>query len=83
MLQKSFTPAGFNELKTMFAESFLWQFVLWAITTAVAYHVIAGVRHLLMDMGIGETLEGGRRGALLVIILSATAAVALGVWVWA
>ncbi|AUD79061.1 succinate dehydrogenase, cytochrome b556 subunit [Kangiella profundi] len=83
MLQKSFTPAGFNELKTMFAESFLWQFVLWAITTAVAYHVIAGVRHLLMDMGIGESLEGGRRGAWLVIILSAIAAVVLGVWVWA
>jgi len=83
MLQKSLTPAGFAELQKMFTHSFLWQFIIWAITTAVTYHVIAGVRHLLMDLGIGESLEGGRRGAWLVIILSVIAAALLGVWVWA
>lgn len=66
----------------MFTESFLWQFILWAILTSVVYHVLAGVRHLLMDMGIGESLKGGRASAWSVIILSAISAVLLGVWVW-
>ncbi|WP_046561002.1 succinate dehydrogenase, cytochrome b556 subunit [Kangiella geojedonensis] len=82
MLQKSFDSAGYAELQSMFTESFLWQFILWAILTSVAYHVIAGVRHLLMDLGIGESLEGGRRGAWSVLVLSAIAAALLGVWVW-
>ena len=82
MLQKSFDSAGYAELQAMFTESFLWQFILWAILTSVAYHVIAGVRHLLMDLGIGESLEGGRRGAWSVLVLSGLAAVLLGVWVW-
>ncbi|WP_345291445.1 succinate dehydrogenase, cytochrome b556 subunit [Kangiella marina] len=82
MLQKSFDSAGYAELQAMFTESFLWQFILWAILTSVAFHVIAGVRHLLMDLGIGETLKGGRRGAWSVLVLSAIAAVLLGVWVW-
>lgn len=82
MLQKSLDSAGYAELQAMFTESFLWQFILWAILTSVAYHVIAGVRHLLMDLGIGESLEGGRRGAWAVLFLSVISAVLLGVWVW-
>lgn len=82
MLQKSFTAEGFAELQSMFANDFIWQFILWAITASVAYHVIAGVRHLLMDMGIGESLEGGTRGAWMVIVLGVLAAIGLGVWVW-
>ncbi|AOE49664.1 succinate dehydrogenase, cytochrome b556 subunit [Kangiella sediminilitoris] len=82
MLQKSLDSAGYAELQAMFSESIVWQFILWAILTSVAYHVIAGVRHLLMDLGIGETLEGGRRGAWAVLLLSVISAVLLGVWVW-
>ena len=82
MLQKSLDSAGYAELQAMFTESFLWQFILWAILTSVSYHVIAGVRHLLMDLGIGESLKGGRRGAWSVLVLSAIAAVLLGVWIW-
>ncbi|WP_223669003.1 succinate dehydrogenase, cytochrome b556 subunit [Kangiella shandongensis] len=82
MLQKSLDSAGYAELQAMFSESFLWQLILWAILTSVAYHVIAGVRHLLMDLGIGESLKGGRRGAWSVLILSVISAVLLGVWVW-
>lgn len=46
------------------------------------YHILAGVRHLLMDAGIGETLEGGRFGSYAVIILGVVAAISIGVWIW-
>lgn len=81
-LQKSFNPAGFAELQEHLNSNFICQFVFWAILTALAFHIIAGVRHLLMDAGIGESLEGGKRGAWIVLILSAIVAIALGVWVW-
>ncbi len=48
----------------------------------LAYHIIAGVRHLLMDAGIGESLEGGRMGSYAAIVLGAVVAVILGVWIW-
>lgn len=81
-LQKSFNPEGFVELKDHLNHSFICQFILWAILASLAYHVIAGVRHLFMDMGLGESYEGGKRGAIAVLVLSAVAAVLLGVWVW-
>lgn len=60
----------------------LFKVVLWGILSGLLYHLIAGIRHLLMDAGIGETLQGGRTGALLVVILSVISIVLAGVWVW-
>lgn len=49
---------------------------------ALSFHLVAGIRHLLMDMGIGETHRGGRLGANIVFILSAFLILAAGVWLW-
>ncbi|HQQ75602.1 MAG TPA: succinate dehydrogenase, cytochrome b556 subunit [Pseudomonadales bacterium] len=56
--------------------------VLWAILTAFIYHMLAGIKHLVMDMGIGETLEGGKRGAVLVLVSVAIGVLLAGVWIW-
>lgn len=58
------------------------KFLFWAILSSVVYHIIAGVRHLFMDAGIGESLEGGLNGARAVLLFSTIAIVALGVWLW-
>jgi len=58
------------------------KFILWAILAMLAYHIIAGVRHLLMDAGIGESLEGGVLGSKLVIFLGILVAAGLGAWIW-
>lgn len=60
----------------------LAKFVLWAVLAGLAYHTCAGVKHLIMDMGIGETMEGGVLGARLVIVSSAILIILAGVWVW-
>jgi len=61
----------------------LWvKLLVWSVLAGLLYHLIAGVRHLLMDMDIGETLEGGRIGAKLVVIFSCLAIVLVGVWLW-
>jgi succinate dehydrogenase / fumarate reductase cytochrome b subunit len=72
---------GFDEATNYIASGF-GKFLFWAILSSITYHIIAGVRHLLMDAGIGETLAGGSRGAIIVIGLGVVAAALLGVWLW-
>lgn len=56
--------------------------LIWAVLAGLLYHLIAGIKHLLMDMGIGETLAGGLLGAKLVIAISAFTILLTGVWLW-
>jgi len=58
------------------------QFILWGTLAALAYHLVAGIRHLFMDAGIGESLKGGQLGAQIVFVLAAILIVLAGVWVW-
>ncbi|WP_041523048.1 succinate dehydrogenase, cytochrome b556 subunit [Gilvimarinus agarilyticus] len=58
------------------------KFIIWAVLAGLAYHLVAGVRHLIMDCGIGESYEGGRLGAKLVLVFSVILIVLAGVWVW-
>lgn len=56
--------------------------LLWLLLSALFYHFIAGVRHLIMDLGWGESLSSGRRSALSVICLAVLSAILVGVWLW-
>ncbi len=60
----------------------LVKLVVWAIVAGLIYHLVAGVKHLVMDLGIGETLSGAQAGARLVLIISIIAIVLAGVWLW-
>ena len=72
---------SFNELKEVMNGG-LAKFITWGILSALGYHFVAGVKHLLMDMGIGETKEGGRTGAIITLVLGTIVIVLAGVWVW-
>lgn len=72
---------SFNAIKECLASP-VAKVVLWGSLSALAYHFVAGIRHLIMDMGIGETLEGGKTGAKLVFVFSIILIGLAGVWVW-
>jgi succinate dehydrogenase / fumarate reductase cytochrome b subunit len=57
------------------------QIIVWLVLAALAYHLLAGVRHLVMDMNIGEGLQAGRMTAGVVLGLSVVLAIAAGVWI--
>ena len=83
MLDRSLTsPESFADLKELMMTSLLVKLVVWAILSVLLYHLVAGIRHLIMDTGVGETLEGGRRGAKLVFIISAVLILLVGGWIW-
>ena len=73
--------AGFAEAARLVSTP-LGKFALWAVIASLAFHFIAGVRHLLLDLHVGDSLAGGRVGAWLSIALGVAAAVAAGVWLW-
>ena len=72
---------GFEQVKACMTSP-LAKLVIWGLLSALLYHLVAGVRHLIMDMGIGETLEGGKLGSKIVIVISVVLIVLVGVWVW-
>jgi succinate dehydrogenase / fumarate reductase cytochrome b subunit len=81
-LQKSLHSAnGFASVANCIGSPVV-KFIVWAFVAALIYHLIAGIRHLFMDMGVGETLQGGRRGAMWVIVLSVILIVLVGWWLW-
>ncbi len=79
--QASNTPSSYHQLQTLLSTP--WMIVLiWGILSASIYHILAGVRHLLADMGVGESLVFARCSAWLLIIVEFVVIAILGVWLW-
>ena len=74
-------PSGFDEAEAL-AGAPLGKLALWLILSALAFHLFAGVRHLLMDFHVGDSSVGGRAGAWLALGLALAAALLLGAWLW-
>lgn len=73
---------GFAEVKECLSGGFA-KLVVWGLLSALLYHLVAGIRHVLMDLGMaGETLEAGKLGAKAVLIVAAVLILLAGVWIW-
>ncbi len=55
---------------------------VWLIICALIYHLIAGLRHLLMDMHIGDSKIAGRLSAYLIFGVTFILAILLGIYLW-
>jgi len=72
---------NFDNVKTNF-QSLSVKFLVWLFISALIYHLIAGIRHLLMDMHIGDSKVAGRVSSYIVLALSIILALGLGVYIW-
>lgn len=82
VLQKSLQSFGeFVDVQQTLSSPFL-KFFLFIVLAALFYHMIAGIRHLLMDIHIGESLQSGRRGAQTVIGVAVVVVLLVGIWLW-
>lgn len=75
------SPDGF-ELAFTLVNRFFIKFVLWGIMTALAYHIVAGIRHMFMDFGHFEELESGIVSAKATFYVTAILSVFAGYLVW-
>lgn len=74
-------PEGFATVQQI-GDSLWCKLIVWAVLAALIYHSVAGVKHLIGDFGIGESLEGGVLGTKLVFAVSAVLIILAGVWIW-
>ncbi len=82
LLQLSLESAQSYDRVTRMAEAGLFKGVVVVFVWALSHHLLAGLRHLLMDIGVGSHLSSARRSAWIVNLGGvAIAALAAGV-VW-
>jgi len=75
------SESGFASVQELLSNVFI-KLLAWAVLSGLLYHLIAGIKHLLMDLGYGETLKGGFLGACITIALSAVTIIVAGAWIW-
>lgn len=75
------SSVGFDKARSLLDNVF-FKLIVWGVLAALSYHIVAGVRHLIMDAGFGETREGGKRGAMIAFIVAAVLIILAGFWIW-
>lgn len=75
------SEAGFEQVLELLRATPV-KLMVWLILAGLLYHLIAGIKHLLMDWGLGESREGALRGAQVTLILALAAAVLSWGMIW-
>jgi succinate dehydrogenase / fumarate reductase cytochrome b subunit len=72
---------GFAHIQTVLTHP-VAKLILWLLLVAFWYHLLAGIRHLLMDIGIGESLKSARISGGITMTLTLLTALFIGAWLW-
>lgn len=72
---------GFAQIQG-YLDSFFFTFIIFGCLSALTFHILAGVRHLLMDLGHFEELASGNASAKLIMIIWLAVSAVIGVWLW-
>ena len=72
---------SFQTLRENFSAPLAKVFILFILTVFV-YHVLAGIKHLIMDLGYGETFEGGVIGAKVIFASTGLFFILIVWWLW-
>ncbi|MGL6123632.1 MAG: succinate dehydrogenase, cytochrome b556 subunit, partial [Shewanella sp.] len=79
LLNSSLASAeSFAGVQSLF-DNFVMKFILWGIMTALAYHLLGGLRHLVMDTGRWEELSSGAASAKAVFALTVAFSIIAGI----
>ena len=79
LLQESLSsPIGYAKVDEILSGGF-YRFAFFGVLWAFAYHIMAGIKHLLMDLGHGETIEGAKISSILLVIGNILVLIFLGV----
>lgn len=72
---------GFAQIQSLL-DGVFFKLIIIGIVSALIYHVLGGIRHLLMDLGHFEELASGNATAKLIIALWLVLTVLVGVKLW-
>jgi len=72
---------GFAQIQG-YLDGIFFKFIIFGCLSALTFHVLAGVRHLFMDLGHFEELASGNATAKVIMILWLVISAVIGVWLW-
>lgn len=72
---------SFHQLQTCLQHVWM-KLLVWGFASALFYHVLAGIRHMIGDLGYGEGLSQARQSAMILLALTIIGVIFLGVWIW-
>lgn len=82
LLHKSIISSAGFDATTGLLDYPLMKLLIWLMLCATLFHLIAGIRHLLMDFGLGESVAAGRMSAYTVFGVAIVLFILVGVWLW-
>ena len=75
------SPESFEYAKELI-QGVIGKIIAIGTLAMLSYHIIGGLRHLVMDMGHWEELESGNLSAKLAIAIWIVTVILAGVWIW-
>ncbi|MFT5812686.1 MAG: succinate dehydrogenase / fumarate reductase cytochrome b subunit [Psychroserpens sp.] len=72
---------GFSQIESLLSGIF-FKIIIIGTLSALIYHLLGGIRHLIMDLGYFEELASGNATAKLIIALWLVLTVVVGVRLW-
>nr|WP_086940799.1 succinate dehydrogenase cytochrome b556 subunit [Thaumasiovibrio occultus] len=75
------SPEGFAQASSIMSGFFV-KLITWLILVALLYHLVVGVRHLMMDAGYFEEIESGNRSAIVSFAITVVLSLIAGAIVW-
>ncbi len=75
------SPVGFADAAALMAQP-LPKFIMLALLFVLMFHIVAGIKHLLLDFHLGDTVAAAKYGALSVIVLTLAITATLGALLW-
>ena len=75
------STAGFTAAAEVLSAP-LAKIALIALLAVLLYHLIAGIKHMFMDFGVGESFATAKLNAALTFALTAITTAIVGVWLW-
>ena len=75
------SPDGYGQFATAMSHP-LAKLVALALLWSTIHHLLAGVRHLLLDVHVGVDLASARRSSAAVFVLALVATLAIAIRLW-
>lgn len=71
-----------SDYQAMLQTLHVYRIGVWLSLVAFSFHLLSGLRHLMMDCGFGESLSSARISAIMVGVFSAVLAGFFGAILW-
>jgi succinate dehydrogenase / fumarate reductase, cytochrome b subunit len=81
LLDISLTPEGFASIQAWHSLLYI-KLLSLCLLIPLLFHLVAGIRHLLSDIHIGDTLQAARLIAKATFVITFVLLILAGIWLW-